>query len=88
MWPSSILVRTHSSLFAVCGNVLCQAYQPEKLDQIGKPGAIILSGGPSSTSDPDAPDIDFELLKHYGTPFSVFVMGCNCLYQVWWFGKI
>ncbi|GAA5497411.1 GMP synthase [glutamine-hydrolyzing] [Rubritalea halochordaticola] len=43
-------------------------YQPEDLAEIGKPGAIILSGGPMSTSHPDAPDIDFELLKGYGVP--------------------
>jgi len=43
-------------------------YQPENLAEIGKPGAIILSGGPSSTSDADAPDIDFELLKNYSVP--------------------
>jgi len=43
-------------------------YQPENLADIGKPGAIILSGGPSSTSDEDAPDIDFEMLKGYGVP--------------------
>lgn len=43
-------------------------YQPEDLAEIGKPGAIILSGGPMSTSHPDAPDIDFELLQSYGVP--------------------
>ena len=43
-------------------------YQPEKLAEIGKPGAIILSGGPSSTSDEDAPDIDFDLLKSFKVP--------------------
>lgn len=43
-------------------------YQPENLSEIGNPGAIILSGGPSSTSDADAPDIDFELLKSYNIP--------------------
>jgi len=43
-------------------------YQPENLTEIGKPGAIILSGGPSSTSDADAPDIDFDLLKSYNVP--------------------
>ena len=43
-------------------------YQPENLAEIGKPSAIILSGGPSSTSDEDAPDIDFELLKSYNVP--------------------
>ncbi len=43
-------------------------YLPENLAEIGKPGAVILSGGPSSTSDADAPDIDFELLKSYDVP--------------------
>ncbi len=36
--------------------------------EIGKPGAVILSGGPKSTSDVDAPDIDFDALKDYGVP--------------------
>lgn len=35
-------------------------YAPEDLADVGAPGAIILSGGPRSTSEPDAPDIDFE----------------------------
>mgnify|MGYP005847051745 CR=1 FL=1 len=43
-------------------------YSPEDLAEIGKPGAIILSGGPKSTSEPDAPDLDFELLKSYQVP--------------------
>lgn len=43
-------------------------YLPEQLDQIGEPGAIILSGGPKSTSDADAPDIDFERLQSYQVP--------------------
>lgn len=43
-------------------------YQPENLQNIGQPNAIILSGGPSSTSDADAPDIDFECLKNYEVP--------------------
>jgi len=43
-------------------------YLPENVDQIGEPGAIILSGGPKSTSEPDAPDIDFEKLMSYGVP--------------------
>ena len=47
---------------------LAKLYQPENLAEIGKPGAIILSGGPSSTSDDDAPDIDFDLLKSYNVP--------------------
>jgi GMP synthase (glutamine-hydrolysing) len=43
-------------------------YAPEDLAQVGQPGAIILSGGPRSTSEPDAPDIDFDLLKSFGAP--------------------
>lgn len=43
-------------------------YSPEDLGEIGSPGAIILSGGPKSTSEADAPDIDFERLKAYEVP--------------------
>ncbi len=43
-------------------------FQPEDLASIGKPGAIILSGGPRSTSEPDAPDIDFPALLAFGVP--------------------
>ncbi len=43
-------------------------YAPEELGKIGEPGAIILSGGPKSTSEEDAPDIDFERLKEFQVP--------------------
>lgn len=43
-------------------------YALEDFPNIGKPGAIILSGGPRSTSEPDAPDLDFEALKAFGVP--------------------
>jgi len=43
-------------------------YSPEDIGEIGQPGAIILSGGPKSTSEPDAPDIDFEKLQEFGVP--------------------
>lgn len=43
-------------------------YSPEELGEIGEPGAIILSGGPKSTGEADAPDIDFEKLKSFGVP--------------------
>ncbi len=43
-------------------------YQPEDLAEIGSPAAIILSGGPMSTSSPGAPDIDFEMLKGFEVP--------------------
>ena len=43
-------------------------YAIEDFPEIGKPGAIILSGGPKSTSEVDAPDLDFEALKAFGVP--------------------
>lgn len=43
-------------------------YALEDFPDIGKPGAIILSGGPKSTSEPDAPDLDFEALQGFGVP--------------------
>lgn len=43
-------------------------YSPEEIGEVSQPGAVILSGGPKSTSEPDAPDIDFEKLKSFGVP--------------------
>jgi GMP synthase (glutamine-hydrolysing) len=43
-------------------------YAIEDFPDIGKPGAIILSGGPKSTSEVDAPDLDFEALLAFGVP--------------------
>jgi len=43
-------------------------YAVEEFPDIGKPGAIILSGGPKSTGDPGAPDLDFEALKAFEVP--------------------
>ena len=43
-------------------------YAIEDFPNIGKPGAIILSGGPKSTSEADAPDLDFEALKAFNVP--------------------
>ena len=43
-------------------------YTLEDFPNIGEPGAIILSGGPKSTSEPDAPDLDFEQLDSFGVP--------------------
>ena len=43
-------------------------YSPEDIAEVGSPAAVILSGGPKSTSEPDAPDIDFEKLQSFGVP--------------------
>lgn len=43
-------------------------YQPGELRQTGSPAAVILSGGPRSTREADAPDIDFEYLQSLGVP--------------------
>ena len=47
---------------------MAKLYALEDLDQIHEPGAVILSGGPKSTTDADAPDIDFEWLKSLNVP--------------------
>jgi GMP synthase (glutamine-hydrolysing) len=43
-------------------------YAPERLGSLNKPGAIILSGGPRSTSEENAPDVDYEKLMSFGVP--------------------
>jgi GMP synthase (glutamine-hydrolysing) len=43
-------------------------YAPARLAELKNPGAIILSGGPRSTSEVDAPDVDFEKLMSFGVP--------------------
>lgn len=43
-------------------------YQPGELRETGSPAAVILSGGPRSTREPDAPDIDFDYLLGMGVP--------------------
>lgn len=43
-------------------------YAPERLAELNQPGAVILSGGPRSTSEPDAPDVDFAALEALQVP--------------------
>jgi GMP synthase (glutamine-hydrolysing) len=43
-------------------------FQPDELKKSGRPAAVILSGGPRSTREENAPDIDFEFLRSLGVP--------------------
>lgn len=43
-------------------------YHPTDLRHTGSPAAVILSGGPRSVSEEDAPDIDFDYLRRLGVP--------------------
>ena len=54
-------------------------YALEEFGRLGAPGAIILSGGPKSTSEPDAPDLDFECLQGYGVPVLGICYGMQLL---------
>lgn len=47
---------------------MAHLYPPAELASLKNPGAIILSGGPRSTSEADAPDVDFETLRAFGVP--------------------
>ncbi len=43
-------------------------YQPSELKETGSPAAVILSGGPRSTLEEGAPDIDFDYLVEMNVP--------------------
>ena len=47
---------------------MAHLYPPARLVDLNAPGAIILSGGPRSTSEKDAPDVDFTKLMAFGVP--------------------
>lgn len=47
---------------------MAHLYPPARLAELNTPGAIILSGGPRSTSEKDAPDVDFAKLMSFGVP--------------------
>ena len=54
-------------------------YAIEEFPDIGEPGAIILSGGPKSTSEADAPDLDFEALMAFKVPILGVCYGMQLL---------
>ncbi len=58
---------------------LAKLHAIEEFDSLEKPGAIILSGGPRSTSEEGAPDIDFRRLKEYGVPVLGICYGMQLL---------
>lgn len=43
-------------------------YGPDELRETGAPAAVILSGGPRSVSEPNAPDIDIDYLRSLDVP--------------------
>ncbi len=54
-------------------------YQPEELKDTGSPAAVILSGGPRSTLEPGAPDIDFDYLRGMDVPILGVCYGMQLL---------
>jgi GMP synthase (glutamine-hydrolysing) len=52
-----------------------------------QPAAVILSGGPRSTTEPDAPDIDFGFLRGLGVPVLGICYGMQLL-NLKWGGRI
>lgn len=51
----------------------------DRFSELGTPGSIILSGGPKSTSDRNAPDYDLDTLKAYGVPILGVCYGMQSL---------
>lgn len=58
-------------------------YQPEQLRETGRPAAVILSGGPRSTTEENAPDIDFDYLKGMDVPVLGICYGMQLLNLKW-----
>lgn len=56
-------------------------YQPGELRETGKPAVVVLSGGPRSTLEEGAPDIDFDYLKGMGVPVLGVCYGMQLLNQ-------
>ena len=56
-------------------------YQLEELEETGNPSVVILSGGPRSTLEEGAPDIDFEYLQSLDVPVLGVCYGMQLLNQ-------
>ena len=54
-------------------------YNPDQLKDHPTPKGIILSGGPNSVSDPDAPDVDLDYLKQLDVPVLGICYGMQLL---------
>ena len=58
---------------------LAKLYLPHQLEEIGKPAGVILSGGPRSTREENAPDIDFDFLQALEVPVLGICYGMQLL---------
>lgn len=54
-------------------------FQPDELQNVGQPVAVILSGGPRSVTETDAPDIDFAFLESLDVPVLGICYGMQLL---------
>jgi len=62
-------------------------HQPHELAEIEAPAAVILSGGPRSTADADAPDFDFDYLRTLDVPVLGICYGMQ-LSNIKWGGLV
>lgn len=62
-------------------------YPPSEIRNLGPVTAVILSGGPRSVTDQNAPDVDFEFLQSLNVPVLGICYGMQIL-NVKWGGKV
>ncbi|NKB25312.1 MAG: glutamine-hydrolyzing GMP synthase [Kiritimatiellae bacterium] len=66
---------------------LARLFQPSELNVLKEINAIILSGGPRSVKEKNAPDIDFEYLKDLNIPVLGVCYGMQLL-NIKWGGQV